>query len=131
MQLERKRGWGGITFEQPWGIRCDRGEFTEAAGRNGATEGRGSVRQKQETLHAQRSSQLAILPKYPHRVRKTLTPKGELGNFPFPLQPVEKFNTHFNLPFALSGIHGLHDQGSPKMDTLAGNFSIVSSLPKG
>lgn len=71
--------------------------------KNGATEGRGSVRQKQGTWCAQRSSQLAILPKYLHRVRKTLTPKGNVGNFPSPLQPAEKFNTHFNLPFAPFG----------------------------
>lgn len=99
--------------------------------KNRATEERGSASQKQETRSAQRSAQLTILPKYPQRVKKTLTPKGELGNFPFPLQPAEKFNTHFNLPFALLGIHGLCDEGPPKIHIPAGNSSIVSSFPKG
>lgn len=99
--------------------------------KNGATEGRGSVSQKQETSCVQRSSKLAVLPKYPHRVISTLNPKGELGNFPFPLQPAEKFNTYFNLPFVLLGIHSLCDQGPPKIHTPAGDSSIVSSFPKG
>lgn len=82
MQLERKRGSGESHLSSRGG--CDATEESlQKQLEEQSNRGKGSARKKQETRCAQRSSQLAILPKYPHRVRETLTLKGDLGNFPF------------------------------------------------
>lgn len=89
MQLERK-GVSGESYLSSRGELDATGESLQKQLEEWIHRGKGSARQKQETRCTQRHSQLVILPKYPQRVRKTLTSKGDLGNFPLPISAYRK-----------------------------------------
>ena len=89
MQLERKGGLGE-SYLSSRGELDATGESLQKQLEEWIHRGTGSARQKQETRCTQRHSQLVILPKCPQRVRKTLTSKGDLGNFPLPISAYRK-----------------------------------------